>query len=120
MSAVRRRELIMIAGCALAWPLTALPQQKQMPVIGFLGVGSPGGFAAEVEAFERGLEGSGWAIGKNVTIEYRWAEGAFDRLPGLAAALVDRGVSVIATSGGALAARAAKNGDNPDRLRDRH
>jgi ABC-type uncharacterized transport system substrate-binding protein len=109
MCAVRRRELIIIAGCALAWPLTALPQQKQMPVIGFLGVGSPGGFAAEVEAFERGLKDGGWAIGQNVTIEYRWAEGAFDRLPGLAAALVDRGVSVIATSGGALAARAAKN-----------
>jgi len=93
-----------------------------MPVIGFLGVGSPGGFAAEVEAFERGLKDGGWAIGQNVTIEYRWAEGAFDRLPGLAAALVDRGVSVIATSGGRSggAGGEKRHGDNPDSLRDRH
>jgi putative ABC transport system substrate-binding protein len=103
----RRNFLACSAGITL-WPLASRAQQKVMPVIGFIGVGSPSGFALEVAQFEHGLKDSGWTIGQNVTLEYRWAEGHFDSLPNLARELVERKVSVIATSGGAVAARAAK------------
>jgi putative ABC transport system substrate-binding protein len=79
-----------------------------MPVIGFLGVGSPGSQAALVAAFREGLGQTGWVEGQNVTIEYRWAEGHSDRLPALAADLVDRKVDVIAAMAGTPAAVAAK------------
>lgn len=106
---MQRRRFITLFGTAVCWPLTALAQQKAMPLIGFLGVGSLHGFAAEVSAFNEGLKDSGWIEGQNVRIEYRWAEGDFNRLPSLAAELVSRKAAVIATSGGALAAHAAKN-----------
>lgn len=93
----------------ILWPFASSAQQKVMPSIGFLGVGSLGGFAGEVAAFQQGLKDGGWTAGENVALEYRWAEGHFDRLASLADELVERRVAVIATSGGVLAARAAKN-----------
>jgi putative ABC transport system substrate-binding protein len=105
---MERRAFILLLG-GIAWPLTARSQQRAMPVIGFLGVGSPNGFAAEVAAFSQGLKDGGWAEGQNVRIEYRWAEGHMDRLPELASQLVNGNVAVIATSGGARAAREAKH-----------
>ena len=105
---MQRRRFITLIGIAVSWPLTPVAPQKAMPLIGFLGAGAPQGFAAEVVAFNQGLNDNGWTDGQNVRLEYRWAEGHFDRLPSLAAELVGLTPAVIATSGGALAARAAK------------
>ncbi|HZK88693.1 MAG TPA: ABC transporter substrate-binding protein [Stellaceae bacterium] len=107
---MRRREfIILIGGAAVAWPLAARAQQKAMPVIGFLSSRLPAESASLVAAFRQGLSQSGFVEGQNVAIEYRWAEGNYDRLPALAAALVDRKPDLIATTGGAVSARAAKN-----------
>jgi putative ABC transport system substrate-binding protein len=106
---LNRRELLILGGSVVAWPLPARAQQKAMPVIGFLGSGSPGPFAPYVVAFHRGLSGTGYSEGQNVAIEYRWAEGRYDRLPALAADLVGRKVDLIVTSGGPASALAAKN-----------
>jgi len=106
---MRRRELILLLGGAMTAARALCAQQKAMPVIGFLGGASPGPFAPFVAAFRQGLSESGYAEGQNVAIEYRWAEGRNDRLPALAADLVGRKVDVIATSGGPVPARAAKN-----------
>jgi ABC-type uncharacterized transport system substrate-binding protein len=106
---MKRRSFIALLSGAVSWPLTAGAEQRTIPVIGFLGVGSPSGFAEAVAAFQQGLKDSGWTVGENVAIEYRWAEGQFDRLPSLAHELVGRNVAVVVTSGGAFAARAAKN-----------
>jgi ABC-type uncharacterized transport system substrate-binding protein len=106
---VKRRELMILLGGAMAPPRALRAQQKAMPVIGFLGSGSSGPYAPFVADFRQGLRETGWVAGQNVAIEYRWAEGHFDRLPTLAADLVDRKVDVIATSGGNFSALAAKN-----------
>lgn len=107
---MRRRDLLggVIAGAALT-PVLARAQQKSMPVVGYLGLTTPGLFAGLLAAFHQGLSETGYVEGKNVTLEYRWAEGRGDQLPALAAELVARNPDVIATHGGAVTARVVRD-----------
>jgi putative ABC transport system substrate-binding protein len=106
---MRRRELMLLLGGAMTAAPSVQAQQKAMPVIGYLHSGSPSLTAPGVAALREGLSETGYVEGQNVAIEYRWAEGRYDRLPSLAADLVGLKVDVIAAGGGEAPARAARN-----------
>jgi len=105
---MRRRDFITVFGGAVVWAFPAGAQQPAMPVIGYLGSESPEIYASRLAAFRKGLDETGYAEGRNVAIEFRWADGQYSQLPALAAELVNRQVNVIVAPGGAEVALAAK------------
>jgi len=105
---MRRREFITVLGGAAAWPFAARAQQSTMPVIGFMSTRAPEDSAHLVSAFRQGLAEIGFVEGQNVKIDFRWAQGDYDRLPALAADLINRHVAVLVGVGGDVSARVAK------------
>src|SRR3954454_1453386 len=105
---MRRREFTTLLGGLLVWPMAARSQQPPKPVVGYLTAGTPEVGVAAAQAFRDGLSATGFVEGRNVTIEYRWAQNDRSRLPGLVADLVSRHVDVIATPGSVPAAVDAK------------
>ena len=105
---MRRREILSLLGGAVVWPSQVVAQRAVIPVIGLLSSASATAYVPFVNAIREGLKQSGYIEGQNLSIEYRWADGAYDRLPELAGDLVRRQVSLIITSGGVQAAVAAK------------
>src|SRR5260370_39660711 len=108
-SRLRRRDFITLLGGVAMRPLVARAQQPAMPVIGYLHSASPEPYSSMMAAFRHGLAEAGYVDGQNVTIDYRWAEGQFDRLPALAAELVARRPAVLVAGGGDVVAGAAKS-----------
>jgi putative ABC transport system substrate-binding protein len=106
---MRRRDFITLVAGAAAWPFAAHAQQPKMPVVGFLGTGSPQADAFRVAAVRQGLTETGYVEGQNAAFEFRWAENQYERLPALAAELVHQGVAVIVSIGGFSSAMAAKS-----------
>src|SRR6516162_7233621 len=106
---MNRREFITLLTSTSAWPLAARAQQSAIPVVGFLGATSHAPYAQQVTAIHQGLKDAGYVEGQNVIFEYRWAEGHYDRLSGLAADLVSRHVAMIIPVGGAPSTVAAKD-----------
>lgn len=104
---MNRRSFLTAIGSTAAWPLVAQAQQPALPVVGFLSSASPRAFANLVAAFREGLQSQGFVHGRNVWIDYRWAEGHYSDLPALASDLVQRKVALIAATGGVVSARAA-------------
>src|SRR6476619_5771304 len=105
MPGMRRREFVsLLGGTVIAWPLAARAQHQAVPVVGFLHPSSPEPFGHIVNGFRRGLNDTGFVEGQNVAIEYRWARGEYDRLPALAAELVQRRVRAILAGGGEVGA----------------
>ena len=104
----RRGFLKVLGGAAAVWPWAAWAQQPKVPVIGWLGSGSPTPYANRVAAFRQGLKETGYVEGRNVEIEFRWGDGQYDRLPALASELIGHRVAAIVTSGGSLPPLAAK------------
>ena len=105
---MRRRDFIKVIADGGRWPLAARAQQPSLPMIGFLSSASPDEYAIRLRAFRQGLKDVGYVEGQNVSIEYRWADDQYNRLPALAAELVHRQVNVIVAGGGTPSAMAAK------------